>query len=255
MLRFGELLAEERRASAISQHRLALAADTTQRHLSFLETGRSRPTREMILRLSEALDLQPSRRADLFEAAGYVSPYKRRPASDRGVAGAMQTVERYLLENWPYPALAMTPAWDVIAANSRARALFGFSELTVAPAPNLFDVLLSPGFRNSIRNWGEVGAVIYSRLRKHALERSEFKMRLDQAVASGAFGGLLQPLAETDEIPVILPIAFDLGNGVAFQMTSLMAQFTSAHDEALSGLEIELCLPLDDEGDRFLRAL
>ena len=75
-MQFGEALAEERRASGMSQHRLALDVETTQRHISFLETGRSRPTREMILRLSDALELQPSRRADLFESAGFVSPYR-----------------------------------------------------------------------------------------------------------------------------------------------------------------------------------
>lgn len=253
MLRFGDVLAEERRAGSISQHRLALAADTTQRHLSFLETGRSRPTREMILRLAEALNLRPARRADLFEAAGYVSPYKRRKPTDAGVSDAMATVERYILANWPYPALAMTPHWDVIAANGRARALFGFPDEPGDIVPNLFDVLLSPRFRAGIRNWSEVGAVIYSRLRKHALEQPEFSERLQRAIEDGAFVGLLAPLADVAEIPVILPIAFDLGNGVRFRMTSLMAQFTSAHDELLSGLEIELCLPLDDDGDRFLR--
>jgi hypothetical protein len=208
----------------------------------------------MIMRLAEALELGPSRRADLFEAAGYTSPYKRRPASDSSVGEAMQTVERYILGNWPYPALAMTPVWDVIAANRQARALFGFPEGTSGGVPNLFDVLLSPDFRGSIGNWSEVGAVIYSRLRLHAGERPEFRDRLDKAVADGAFGGLLLPLAETEEIPVILPIAFDFSTGMRFRMTSLTARFTSAHDESLSGLEIELCLPLDDESDTFLRA-
>ena len=254
MSKFGELLADERRSGSISQHRLALPADTTQRHLSFLETGRSRPTREMILRLSEALKLQPGRRADLFEAAGYVSPYKRRGSSDRNVAAAMETVERYILCNWPYPALAMTPFWDVMAANERAQAMFGFRPQASLPMGNLFDVLLSPQFRKTIQNWSEVGAVIYSRLRRHALDWPEFSGKLETALAAGAFEGVLVPLAETEEIPVILPLAFDLGNGVRFRMTSLMAQFTSAHDNALSGLSIELCLPLDEDGDRFLRA-
>ncbi|HEY9012753.1 MAG TPA: helix-turn-helix domain-containing protein [Devosia sp.] len=253
MSRFGDLLADERRTGGVSQHRLALAADTTQRHVSFLETGRSRPTREMILRLSEALKLQPARRADLFEAAGYVSPYKRRSSTDRSVAEAMATVERYILCNWPYPALAMTPFWDVMAANGRAQEMFGFRADPGPPIGNLFDVLLSPQFRSTIQNWPEVGAIIYSRLRRHALDWPEFAGKLEAAMAGGAFEGVLAPLAETDEIPVILPLAFDLGNGVRFRMTSLEAQFTSAHDDALSGLSIELCLPLDDEGDRFLR--
>ncbi|MGE3739709.1 MAG: helix-turn-helix domain-containing protein, partial [Geminicoccaceae bacterium] len=146
-MHFGEALAEERRASGMSQHRLALNVETTQRHISFLETGRSRPTREMILRLSDALELQPGRRADLFESAGFVSPYRRRASDDTAVLDALKRLERYILEPWPFPALALTETWDVIAANARGKALFQLPDLAPAPRVNLFDIMLAPGFR------------------------------------------------------------------------------------------------------------
>jgi transcriptional regulator with XRE-family HTH domain len=253
-MNFGQVLAEQRRASGVSQHRLALAVETTQRHLSFLETGRSRPTREMILRLSDALDLPPGRRADLFEAAGYVSPYRRRAADDAAVVETLLRLERYILAPWPYPALALTETWDVLAANTPGRKLFGL-ERTVPgePLPNLFERMLDPSFRAGIANWREVGAVVHARLRRHAFEHAEFRERLDRAVADGAFTDVMRPFVEREEIPVILPLVFALPNGVSFRMTSMSARLTSAHDDLVRGLEIELCIPLDDPSEVILR--
>jgi transcriptional regulator with XRE-family HTH domain len=251
---FGQVLAEERRASRVSQHGLALAVETTQRHLSFLETGRSRPTREMILRLSDALDLPPGRRADLFEAAGYMSPYKRRPADDAAVVEVLLSLEKYILAPWPYPALALTETWDVLAANTPGRKLFGLEPIVPGTQPpNLFERMLDPTFRVGIANWRDVGAIVHARLRRHALEHAEFRERLDRAVAEGAFTGVMRPFVESEEIPVILPLVFALPNGLSFRMTSMTARLTSAHDDLVSGLEIELCVPLDDASEVILR--
>lgn len=251
-MQFGKTLADERRSNGLSQHRLALAVDTTQRHISFLETGRSRPTREMILRLSDALVLKPGRRGDLFEAAGFTSPYRRRPANDDAVIDALRRLERYILEPWPYPALALTETWDVLAANDRGKALFRLSGDFADQRPNLFDIMLSPAFRVGISNWSQVAAVVQSRLRRHAIEHPEFRERLEAVAATGAFDEAMHPFPES-EGPVILPLIFDLADGRSFRMTSMTARLTSAQDDFVHGLEIELCVPLDDESDGILR--
>lgn len=251
-MRFGNALASERHTCGVSQHALALMVETTQRHVSFLETGRSRPTREMILRLCDALELPPGRRADLFEAAGYTSPYKRRPADDAAVAETLRTLEKFILAPWPYPALALTETWDVLAANLQGRKLFGLA-LDPANPPNLFATMLDPRFRSNIANWPQVGAVIQARLRRHAHDHVQFREQFDRAMADGVFGDVVQPFVESEEIPVILPLVFAFANGLRFRMTSMTARLTSAHDDLVSGLEIELCVPLDDESETILR--
>lgn len=249
---FGEALAGERRAGGMSQHQLALTVETTQRHISFLETGRSQPTREMILRLCDALELQPGRRTDLFEAAGFVSPYRRRAADDEAVLDALRRLERYILAPWPYPALALTETWDVIAANARGKTLFQLPDLDrERPPPNLFDIMLAPAFRSSISNWSQVAAVVQSRLRRHAMDHPEFRGRLQAIIATGAFENAFEP---NYEFPVVLPLIFELPNGSSFRMTSMTARLTSAQDDFVSGLEIELCVPLDDESEQILRS-
>jgi transcriptional regulator with XRE-family HTH domain len=221
---FGDVLVVARKSRGISQHRLALAVQTTQRHMSFLETGRSRPTREMILRIGDALELQPGRRADLFEAAGFISPYKRRAIDDAAIADAVRGIERYVLQPWPYPALALTETWDVLAANQRAMALFGIGASRDGGAPsNLFDVMLYASFRETVANWREVSGVVLARLRRHAAAFPDFRRRLDAAIAAGAFEEALAPLAEGPEIPVILPLAFAFPDGRSFRMTTMTA--------------------------------
>jgi transcriptional regulator with XRE-family HTH domain len=242
---FGEALAEERRASGLSQQRLALDVETTQRHISFLETGRSRPTREMILRLSDALDLQPSRRADLFESAGFTSPYRRRPPDDAAVLDALKRLDRYILAPWPYPALALTETWDVIAANERGKKLFGLPRLDGEETINLFDIMLAPGFRAGISNWPQVAPVVQARLRRHVVEYPAFRSRLQAVVETGAFDVSTDP--SSFDFPVVLPLIFELADGRSFRMTSMTARLTSAQDDFVAGLEIELCVPLDDQ--------
>ena len=249
---FGEALAGERRAGGMSQHQLALMIETTQRHISFLETGRSQPTREMILRVSDALNLQPGRRADLFEAAGFVSPYRRRAANDEAVLDTLRRLERYILAPWPYPALALTETWDVIAANSRGKALFRLPDIEgQGTSPNLFDIMLAPAFRSNISNWSQVAAVVQSRLRRHAIDHPEFRGRLQSVLASGGFADAAN-LGDY-EFPVVLPLIFNFTDGRSFRMTSMTARLTSAQDDFVSGLEIELCIPLDDESEQILR--
>ncbi|MBL8594586.1 MAG: helix-turn-helix domain-containing protein [Devosia sp.] len=249
-MNFGEALAEERRANGMSQHRLALNVETTQRHISFLETGRSRPTREMILRLSDALELQSSRRADLFESAGFVSPYRRRAPDDDAVLEALKRLERYILEPWPYPALALTETWDVIAANARGKALFQLPDRGDGTQVNLFDIMLAPGFRSGITNWSQVAAVVQSRLRRHVIEHPEFRGRLQEVAETGAFDASV--VQGNFEFPVVLPLIFELADGRSFRMTSMTARLTSAQDDFVAGVEIELCVPLDDESASIL---
>ena len=165
---------------------------------------------------------------------------------------ALKRLERYILEPWPYPALALTETWDVIAANARGKALFRLPDLAGQATVNLFDIMLAPGFRTGISNWSQVASVVQSRLRRHVVEHPEFRGKLQEVSDTGAFEDAIAP--GNFEFPVVLPLIFELADGRSFRMTSMTARLTSAQDDFVAGVEIELCVPLDDESERILRS-
>ena len=122
---FGDLVRYWRRVRAMSQLDLASAAMTTPRHMSFLETGRSSPSREMVLRLAGALDVPLRDRNGLLLAAGYAPLYPQRPLDDPGLDVVMAALDRMLERHDPLPAVVMDRGWDLVRANAGARRLFG----------------------------------------------------------------------------------------------------------------------------------
>lgn len=247
-MKFGKALAAKRKAQGISQLRLASLARTTQRHVSFLETERARPTREMVMRLSEALAIAPARRADLFQAAGFVSPYKKRQFSDAEISATLSLIEERILANWPFGAFALTPTWDILLANEPGAALLGTSRETIKTGQvNFFDVLLSPAFRARVRNWDECAATIYARMRRHAIAHPQFQSRIERALDADILSGTFEPLAGQAEIPAVLPFELVMPDNTIQRITSLTAHFTSVHDEIIAGLDIELLVPLGQD--------
>src|SRR5438094_2907157 len=110
----GDLLREWRQRRRLSQLDLAGDADVSTRHLSFVETGRSVPSREMVLRLAERLDVPLRERNALLVAAGYAPMYRERPLDDPALAPARQAVETLLRSHEPYPALAVDRHWNLV---------------------------------------------------------------------------------------------------------------------------------------------
>jgi len=164
----GGLFREWRQRRHLSQLDLALKADVSARHLSFVETGRSQPSREMVLHLAEHLDVPLRERNALLLAAGYAPAFHERPLQDPALAGAREAVERVLAGHEPYPALAVDRHWNLLAAN---RAIAPF--LTgVAPAlqqhpVNVLRISLHPeGMASRIVNLAEWRAHLFARLRR-----------------------------------------------------------------------------------------
>lgn len=242
---FGALLAEQRSRRGMSQTFLSNLLETTQRHLSFLETGRSRPSREMIMRISDTLSLGTAERTGLFEAAGFTSPYKQRTLDDEQIVEALAIIEGHVLANWPYPAFALTPEWTILLANAPGAALLGSTPEAIKAEPiSFFEMLLSRQFRDRILNWDDVAAAFHARLRRHAMRYPDFGKRLQQSIDDGVFVFDPARLAEKAEIPALLPIEMALPDGSVGRITSLAAHFTSAHDAHISDIEIELMVPL-----------
>lgn len=242
---FGTHLAEERRTKGYSQTFLSNLLETTQRHLSFLETGRSSPSREMVMRISETLKLDPDRRTRLFEAAGFTSPYKSRALNDAEIVQALHVIENHVLANWPYAGFAFTTDWDIVLANEPGAAMFGTTTEAIKAKPiNFFDAVLTSDLRARIRNWNDVSAAFFARLRRHAVEHPKFRARLEQAVADGMFEGDFERLSGKSPIPALLPMEFDMPDGTVSRITSISAHFASVHDGIMSGIEIELMVPV-----------
>ena len=120
---FGHALKHLRAELKLAQSELAGAVGSTQRHISFLETGRSRPSPEMVRRLATELNLNAGQRAALFEASGMKNPFKKRSFSSEEVRAALDMIERHVLSNWPFPAFVLDEDWNLLRTNPAAEAM------------------------------------------------------------------------------------------------------------------------------------
>src|SRR5262245_37560397 len=142
----GTLLREWRGRRRLTQLDLALEAEISARHLSFLETGRSQPSREMLLHLSEQLDIPLRERNVILLAAGYAPVFEERPLASPEMAAARQAIERVLKGHEPFPALAVDRHWQLVTANAAvAPLLTGVDEALLKPPVNVLRLSLHPG--------------------------------------------------------------------------------------------------------------
>ncbi|OSP27501.1 transcriptional regulator, partial [Streptomyces sp. 13-12-16] len=153
----GPLLRAWREQRRVSQLELALRADSSSRHISFIETGRSRPSEEMVLRLAEHLDVPMRERNALLLAAGYAPHYPETPLDDPALEVVRHGIERLISGFEPYPALVVDAMYDVVAANRGVMALFdGVPRALLTPPLNAVRLTLHPqGLAPRIRNLRE----------------------------------------------------------------------------------------------------
>lgn len=155
-----------RRHRRMSQLDLSSATGVTSRHISFVETGRSTPSRELLERLADALDMPLRNRNELHLAAGFAPPYRELSFDDAGLADATAAVEAILTSHEPLPAIVMDGHWDLVRANEGARRLFGsLIDLSALPAPaNILDAVFDPaGLRPYVLDWDQVAPVLLAR--------------------------------------------------------------------------------------------
>ena len=170
---FGALLRDWRQRRRLTQLDLGLQADVSARHLSFLETGRSRPSREMVLHLAEELDVPLRARNELMTAAGFAPAYTEHHLDDAELTQVRASLRRILTGHEPYPALLVDGAWDLLAANAALPVLTALvEEDLLAPPVNVMRLALHPrGFARHVVDLPEYAAHLVSRLRRQA-ERS-----------------------------------------------------------------------------------
>ena len=164
----GDLLREWRQRRRLSQLDLALEAEISTRHLSFVESGRAQPSREMVLHLAERLEVPLRERNVLLVAAGFAPVFRERQLSDPALASARQAIDLVLKGHEPYPALAVDRHWTMVAANAAVALLIaGADPSLLAPPVNVLRLSLHPkGLSSRIANLAEWRAHLLERLRR-----------------------------------------------------------------------------------------
>jgi len=252
---FGHALRRWRTARRMSQLALASRAETPPRHVSFLETGRARPSSEMVLRLAAALELPLHERNGLLGVAGFPPAFAERPLDDAALAPVRFVIARLLAAHMPYPAIVLDRWYDILDANVAGRALFlGGAPLDPDDPPNLVDLMLGPVFRERAVNWDELVHDGLARLRREAagaLDDERLHALLDRL--EGVARGLPPTPTTRPPAPVLLT---RIRHGEEILTTlSTMVHFGGSRDVTVDGLHLELVYPADDLTDRALRAL
>jgi len=248
----GTLLRDWRRRRRLSQLDLALEAGVSARHLSFLETGRAKPSRQMVLHLSEQLDVPLRDRNRLLLAAGYAPAFEERPIDAPEMAPVRDALERILTGHEPYPAVVVDRWWNLAAAN-RAIAMFtaAVPEHLMQPPVNVLRVSLHPeGMASRILNYGEWRAHVLDRLRRQVALTADERLAALYEELGGYPGETAEIHGPGGEIAV--PLRFDAG-GRELAFFSTIATFGTAVDITLAELAIEAFFPADETTSAYLR--
>lgn len=241
---FGDILREWRGIRRYSQLDLSLEAATSARHVSFLESGRAKPSKNMVLKLSDALGMPKAIANQALNAAGFTAAFPQLPADAAALAPVHDAI-RLMLENHdPLPGLAMDRHWDIIDANPAAMALF--SALEITGAGNMIDALGAVAESDIIENWEETALLAIARLRTEIAHLGGDRV-LERYVSQLASHPRLQnvDLGEIDFAQAVIPSIFNL-NGQRLSLFTTLAQFGAVQDVVACDIRVELMFPSDD---------
>ena len=253
---FGLLLKEWRRVRRKSQLTVALEASVSPRHLSFVESGRSVPSRDMVQTLAEALDVPLRERNALLVAAGYAPLYPERALASSDLIQVRRALTRLLDHQEPYPAVVLDRQWNVLETNRAAPKLFAlFVDLAALPQPrNLLRSMFDPaGLRPWIANWQTVAQTLVQRVFREAVAGVPDPRVLSLLEDLRAYPGSPAPGPATPvgELP-FHPVQFRKG-GLSLSFFSMVTTVGAPFDITAQELRIEAFFPSDDETERFAR--
>lgn len=255
----GALLREWRAARRLSQMDLALDAGLSTRHLSCIETGKAQPSREILGRIADTLEMSLRERNGLLVAAGYAPRYTESALANPELAPMRRAIEAMLKQQEPYPAFLMNRHWDIVMANDAAvrmnRWLLGGRD---SPHRNMLHHAFDPqDLRSVLANWEEIAGQLLAHLHKlvaTAPNDSKARTLLDEVLA---YPGVPQQwrLRNLSAVPApLMETVFERdGQRVAFFST--ITTFGTPRDVTLEELHIESCYPADEASARFCRAL
>ncbi len=247
----------------LSQLELAMEANVSQRHISWLETGRSKPSREMVIRLSEALDIPLRERNNLLRAAGFAAVYSERSLQEPDMAPVLDALNRVLEHHNPLPAVVIDRFWNVVMMNTAGELLFSMAEpgetyisdMGEQYRHNLAALTLHPdGFRQFITNWDQAAPTLVRRLKREAVENRD----QEYAKLLTKLSELAGPL-ETTELPdeqllPVLPLELQRDD-LRLSLFSVISTFGTAQDITADELRVEAFYPGDSDTDDFFRSM
>ncbi len=252
----GLMLREWRQRRRLSQLDLALEADISTRHLSFVETGRAQPSRDMLLHLAERLDL-PRRDCNLLlGAAGFAPVFPERELASPALAPARQAVELLLAAHEPYPAIAVDRHWQLLAGNRAVQPfLQGVAPELLTPPINVLRLSLHPqGLAPRILNLAQWRRHLLERLQRQAEQSADAVLlalhaELSALPAPAPRAGVAWPHGD-----VVVPLQLQTERGV-LSLLSTITVFGTPVDITLSELALETFFPADAASAELLRAL
>ena len=259
----GPLLSYWRKARQLSQLALANEAEVSSRHLCFIETGRARPRREMVLRLAGVLDVPLRERNQLLLAAGFAPVYAESTLDAPALAAVRGALAAILRQQEPYPAVVMNRHWDVVHTNEAAARFFGWLLGAPAPAPdaargNVLRMMFHPeGARRFVANWPAVAEALVRRVHREAVGGVADESLRTLLAEILAYPGVPTAWREADVhtplLPVV-PVSFRK-DGRAFDFFSAVTTLGTAQDVTVQELRIECFFPVDAASERAAREL
>ncbi len=262
-LAFSELLKHWRGFRRLSQMDLALNADVSQRHVSFLESGRSKPSREMVVQLAESLQLPLRERNRLLNAAGYAPIYGETSLNDEELAPVRQALDLMLQHHEPYPAVVVNAHWDLLQANA---AMLRLLQLVGDPAamwqkvcpdqvPNIFKLSFHPqGLRPFISNFEEIAPLMINRSFRETHDHPKLLDLLEEVLNYPDIPSRWRTPDFTSHLPPVLTMDLHAGEH-ALRLFSTITTFGTAQDVTTDELRVESFFPADESSKQLLMAL
>tara|TARA_R110002049_G_scaffold97067_3_gene236916 strand:+ start:2199 stop:3041 length:843 start_codon:yes stop_codon:yes gene_type:complete len=260
---FQSLCRQWRQLRKWSQLDLALAADVSQRHVSWLETGRSQPSREMVMRLSDALDIPLRERNVLLQCAGYAPAYSETRLEEPVMAPILDALNHVLEYHQPLPAVVVDRFWNIKRKNRAADLILDIvsdrenvhANNGTGSELNLALLTLHPGgLRPFIANWQQAAPSFIRRLRSEAMASCD--VQLQQRLAD--YIALAGPMEHADDpseslLPV-LPLELNI-NGLELSLFSVISTFGTPQDITTDELRIEAFYPTDAQTEQFFTSM
>ncbi|MFI6235229.1 helix-turn-helix domain-containing protein [Micromonospora sp. NPDC050784] len=242
----GELLRQWRKRRGLSQLDLAIAADVSARHVSLVETGKSTPSADMILRLADQLHVPLRDRNQLLLAAGFAPRYAQRPLGDAALSAALDAVRRVLQAHEPYPALVFDRRWNIVLTNRAVDPFFAYAapEL-LRPPVNLVRLGLHPrGLAPLVVNLADVRAVFRSRISRQLAAAPDAEL-------AALYEELLNPLPgeppdQRVDADVVIPMILRIG-GRELRLFSTITTFGTPMDITIEEIAVESYYPADQQ--------
>ncbi|WP_370401636.1 helix-turn-helix domain-containing protein [Sulfitobacter sp. JB4-11] len=256
---FGDLLRSWRTERQLSQSELALTVETPSRHISFLETGRSKPSRDMVFRLSAALQVPLRDRNLLLRAAGLADAYAVHDITSSEMSTIHGAVIRLMTAHDPYPSFAIDRSWNIVDMNASAQflvgQLIGVAASSAEARLNILDLAFDPhGLRPHIENWDDFARQTVQRLHREALGPSDLRNAMDRIKQHPDLPDRWWNFDVKYTPNPVFPICLNI-SGTQLELFSVIASIAMPTNALAQELRVETFFPVDEEAEALLLSL